>query len=136
MADVINRNTMEIHWSVNTPDHQEPEFMIINGKTFPICEIKYWKIVDDEIAEMSIEEKAVIDYIEPGPEPEPLTIEELEKERDKNIADEIALKYSSADEIAFLRKLITGESELIDVDIMKWLEVIAIAKANYPKVQL
>lgn len=68
MADVINKNTMEIHRSVNTPDFQEPEFMIINGKTFPLCEDKYWKIVGDEILEMSDEEKSVVDYIPPPPE--------------------------------------------------------------------
>lgn len=143
MSNVFNRETKQYLKSVNTPDYDRPTgkhwedgTWIINPIFVPKCDSKYMVVEGNDIREMTSEEKAVIDYIVPIPEPELPTIEELEKNRTTSIADEIALKYSPADEIAFLRKLITGESKLIDVDIVQWLEVVAIAKANYPKVQL
>lgn len=129
MADVINRNTMRIHLSVNTPDYPEPEFMIINGKTLPTCESKYWKIIGDEIVEMSSEEKAVVDYVSPPPEPTP---EQIESIRKTNISSEIAKTYSITDEIGVIREALV---QLLpdDVDIQAWNDVVVAAKAKYPK---
>lgn len=133
MADVINRETKRIYRSVNTPDYPEPEFMIINGKTLPTCEIKYWKIVDDEIVEMSSEEKAVVDYVQPPPEP---TVEELylqaANERRQNIKIEIEKTHSLTDEIGIIREALV--KMLPDnMDILKWNDVVVAAKAKYPK---
>ena len=64
----------------------------------------------------------------------PPTPEELDKRRKADIANEIALKYTLADEISMNRKLITGESELTDTDIIEWFNDVASAKAKYPKV--
>ena len=65
---------------------------------------------------------------------EPPTTEEIDKKWKFDIASEIALKYSLADEISMTRKLITGESQLTDEDIITWLEDVNNAKAKYPKI--
>ena len=140
MGKVFNRITKQYKESVNTPDYKEGGInydngnWIINPSFIPDCEKKYMVIEGDIIREMTVEEKAVIDYVEPIPEPEPPTAEELDKKRKLDIANKIALKHTPADETSYMRKLLTGESELTDVDIMEWAVDVANAKAEYPKV--
>ena len=143
MAKVFNRETKQYLESVNTPDYDRPTGKhwdngnwIINPTFVPDCESKYIVVEGNDIREMVTEEKAIVDYVEPIPEPEPPTAEEVDKKRKFDIADEIALKHTPADEISYVRKLLTGESELTDADIMEWLADVANAKAKYPKVQL
>jgi hypothetical protein len=62
-----------------------------------------------------------------------LILEELEKIRNVNVASEIANVYTMADEMSMIRKLITGESSVIDTDIIEWFAIIADAKLKYPK---
>ena len=131
MANVFNKITKEYRKSVNTPDYPENEW-IINPDFVPDCESKYIVVEGNTIREMTIEEKTIVDYIEPAPEPEPLTEKELEIERNLNIANEIAKIYTLADEISMTRKLITGESSVTDADIIEWFTVIADAKLKYP----
>lgn len=132
MSNVFNRITKEYKKSVNTPDYSINEW-IINPKFVPNCESKYIVVEGNIIREMTIEEKLVVDYIEPAPEPEPLTEKELETERNLNIANEIIKIYTIADEMSMARKLITGESSVTDVDIIEWFAIIADAKLKYPK---
>ncbi|NOR85399.1 hypothetical protein GQ473_04720 [archaeon] len=132
MANVFNRRTKIYKKSVNTPDYPENEW-IINPTFVPNCEAKYMVVDGDNIKEMTIKEKAVIDYIAPIPKPEPPTTEELEKIRNVNVASKIANVYTIADEISMVRKLIIGESSVIDADIIEWFDVIANAKLTYPK---
>ena len=117
MTDIIDRNTMEIHRSVNTPDYTEPEFMVINGKTLPLCENKYWKIVDDEIVEMSTEEKVGVDYVAPPPEP---TVEELEIRRKQKTISRIREKYSPDAEFSILRRLGAGKVSKTDPEFIEY----------------
>lgn len=60
----------------------------------------------------------------------PLTPEEVGKKYKSDVASEIGLKYTFADEISMNRKLNTGESKLTDADIMEWLADVANAKAK------
>ena len=62
MADVINRITKEIRPSVNTPDFQEPEWMIINELILPDCLVKWWVIEVSSIREMTQLEKDELTY--------------------------------------------------------------------------
>lgn len=94
--------------------------------------IEYGVVINgDELVEVLKEERIIIDEGKAVKE-----AEKIEKERCKNIADEITLTYTPADEIAFNRKLHTEESKLTDSDIMTWLKIVQAAKAKYPKVQL
>jgi len=68
MANVINRITKQYLKSVNTPDYPELDW-IINPVFIPKCDIKYMVVEGDTVREMTIGEKAVIDYVAPPPEP-------------------------------------------------------------------
>jgi hypothetical protein len=65
MSNVLNRTTLEIHYSVHTPDYP-PEIWVINPdltilQTVPM---KYLKLVGDILTEMTASEKAVVDAAE------------------------------------------------------------------------
>lgn len=62
MATVINRNTKQYLMSVHTPDY--PALDWIHNPIIPLCALKYWKIVGDEVLEMSQAEKEAIDLAE------------------------------------------------------------------------
>ena len=143
MATVININTLEIKYSVNTPDYMKVgEKYYDNGNwrelhklpDLPTCAKKYWKWTGSAVVEMTTQEKADVDYIPPPPEPIPPTAEEIEKTRHRDIANGIAEKYTLADENSMLRKIATGESLLSDADIQDWFNWVAEKKAEHPKV--
>lgn len=134
MSDQINRTTMQVHKSVNSPDFPDHTFLKINGLIFPECDKRYWKIVGEQIVEMTIEEKDIVDYIEPQPEPIPPTVEEIEIKRKLNIANDIAKTYSISEEISILRKLQIGELLVSDIEVQDWINTANISKAKYPKV--
>ena len=85
----------------------------------------------DSIVKLTIfikaDNKAFIESIPPTPE-------ELDKKRNADIADEIALTYSLADEIALLWKLQTGELTIDSPEIAEQRQTVADAKLKYPKV--
>ena len=59
MATVVNKLTLEVKYSVNTPDYMDGNWLI--NPVLPIFDKKFWKIVDDVIVEMPQEEKDVVD---------------------------------------------------------------------------
>ena len=89
MSDQINRTTMEIHKSVNTPNFPQNVFLNISGMALPECEDRYWKIVGEQVIEMTKQEKADVDYIPPPPTPDPPTPEEIEETRLNKIQTKI-----------------------------------------------
>lgn len=109
MANVFNRKTKEYLISRHTPDYPISEW-IINPSFIPNCEKKYILVEGDTIREMDLDEKAVVDYVAPVPEP---TAEELvaraAEERRQNIIREIALTYSLTDEIGIIREVLAEE---------------------------
>lgn len=138
MANVFNIITMEFRKSVNTPDYNRPSGKqwddgnwIINPVYVPDCERKYMVVKsDDTIREMTDEEKAVVDYIEPIIPP---TEEELGRQRKDNIISEISLTYSISDEIELLRELEQGVLTITDKKITDWFDVVEAAKEKYPE---
>lgn len=62
MANVINKTTLEIKNSVNTPDYNNDEW-IINPNLDLVNGIpnKYWKIENDQVVEMTQQEKDNLD---------------------------------------------------------------------------
>jgi len=62
MSTVINRTTLQLVYSVNTPDYLETDW-IINPDLSLLINVprKYWKIQGDSVLEMADEEKAIID---------------------------------------------------------------------------
>ncbi len=65
MATVVNRTTFQIVDSVNTPDY-DPLFWLINPPGLDILlstavPVRYWKVVGDDLAEMTQPEKDVVD---------------------------------------------------------------------------
>ncbi len=65
MADVINRTTLELRLSVNTPDFPKAAW-IHNPNLAPVRSVpkKYWKIRNDDVVEMGAGEKAAVDAAE------------------------------------------------------------------------
>jgi len=62
MASVLNRTTKQFLGSVNTPDYPDSTW-IINPDMSAVSGVnkKYWKITDDNVTEMSQEEKDTVD---------------------------------------------------------------------------
>lgn len=65
MSEVINRTTLELKDSVNTPDYPVAQW-IINPDLSGVASVpkKYWKIVGDNVEEMTQAEKDVVDAAE------------------------------------------------------------------------
>ena len=62
MSNVINRATLQYLVSVNTPDYPVEQW-IINPNLGALSNVdkRYWKIIGDEVLEMTAQEKAPID---------------------------------------------------------------------------
>lgn len=62
MATVINRTTLTLIHSANTPDYPTSEW-VINPDLSSLTNVPnfYWKIVGDSVVEMSVAEKSVVD---------------------------------------------------------------------------
>jgi len=138
MANIFNKLQKTYLISKNTPDYLEGgkyyelNKFIINPTFVPMCDSKYIVVeIDDTIREMTIEEKAVVDYVEPTPEPIPLTAEELEKERKFLIAKDIALEYPLSDEIAKVWKVLSGELTVESPEIAEYRTFVDNVKTNY-----
>ena len=59
MAIVVNKETLALKRSVNTPDYSPDEWII--NPVLPNCESKYWKILNNEVLEMTQDEKNIVD---------------------------------------------------------------------------
>jgi len=67
-------------------------------------------------------------------EPSTPTAEEVDEKRKIDIAAEIALVYSVADELSIHRRLLQGTLKLTDAECVEWIGVIDAAKLKYQKV--
>lgn len=141
MSNVFNRITKEYKKSVDTPEYNLPTGKywdngnwIVNPEFVPECEPKYMVVEGDTIREMTADEKAVVDYVAPPPEPVPLTAEELDKNRDIDIANEIAIEYPLPAEMALHWKLHTGELTMDSSEIVEFRAKVELIKAKYPQV--
>ena len=89
MANVINRKTLEYLESVHTPAFPTVDFIV--NPELPPGDKKYWKVVGDEVLEMTADEKKVVDGKEKA-ETEKATAkaerERLIAERSYKIAEE------------------------------------------------
>lgn len=64
MANVLNKTTMELLYSVNTPDYSPSEWVINPDPTLlATVPLKYLKVVGEGIVEMTQDEKNVVDTI-------------------------------------------------------------------------
>jgi len=65
MATVLNRKTLELRRSVNTPDFP-PDKWIINPDLSAVEKVprKYWRIDGERVVEMSENQKAAVDAAE------------------------------------------------------------------------
>lgn len=59
MANVIRKSDLEYLTSVHTPDFSATEFII--NPVLPASDKKYWKIVGEEVKEMTATEKKAVD---------------------------------------------------------------------------
>ena len=59
MANVIRKSDLQYLISQHTPDFSATEFII--NPVLPKCEKKYWKIVGEEVKEMTATEKQAVD---------------------------------------------------------------------------
>lgn len=133
MANVFDKETKRLLISVNTPDYHTDRFII--NPVLPDCEHKYIVIEsDDTLREMTVEEKAIVDYIEPTPEPtqEELDVQE-DEERKRNVRDDIGKTYDLTDELGIIREalvILLPENE----SVTSWNQCVTDAKLKYPKV--
>ena len=123
---------MDIHISVDTTKFSPLSYLDISNMTLPDCADKYWKIVDDQVVEMTAQEKADVDYIPPPPTPDPPTPEDIEETRLNNIQAEIEkthphISREMVDVWKALAEEITGNA-IIDAHH----NVIIAAEALYP----
>lgn len=106
--------------NINGHDYENNSNAIINS-IMPDCEIKYTKVVNDLIVEMTIEEKHVID------------LPSLKREWVKNITDEV-YKSHSVEEIAFTALLIAVDRiNKTGVQANNIRDTVIDALALYPK---
>ena len=129
MSDQLHRTTMDIHISVDTTKFPALSYLDISGMVLPDCADKYWKIVDEKVVEMTVEEQAAVDYVAPPPTP---TAEEIEETRLNNIQAEIEkthphISREMVDVWKALAEEITGNA-IIDAHH----DVIIAAEALYP----
>ncbi len=59
MANVLRKSDLQYLKSVHTPAYPTTEYII--NPVLPTCEKKYWKIVGDEVVEMTANEKIIKD---------------------------------------------------------------------------
>ena len=91
----------------------------------PLKNLLATKIEQNEVIKDA--NKAFIGAIPPTPE-------EVEKKYNLNVANEIALKYTLADEVALLWKLQTGELTIDSPEIAEQKQTVADAKLKCSKV--
>ena len=70
MSISLEKSTKEINYSAPTTNYlNDPNWLIIRcsplkiDKKLPTCEKKYWKIIKDEVKEMTADEKKVVDEV-------------------------------------------------------------------------
>lgn len=103
-------------------DYESNTNAIINPK-MPGCELKYTKVVDELVVEMTTSEKNEVD------KPRKII------ERNQKVIDEIRQKYSEYDEIDLLRKCAFGDLSISDQKIIDYKEVVTAAETNHPKIK-
>jgi len=59
--DEVTKRVTDYLKSVHTPDYTGRDDIIINPENLPICVMKYWKIANGQIVEMSQAEKDAVD---------------------------------------------------------------------------
>lgn len=121
MATLVHRTTLQIYPSANTPD-DDSEWLI--NPTFPDCDPRYYKIVGDEIMEMSAEEKAVVDN-----PPEPILVRHArEQQEGVELENGWRIKYGKADrdELGALKNTI----DLVGADLEARGQMVPIFEAN------
>ena len=106
--------------NVNGNDHELDINAIINP-VMPSCDIKYTKVVDSVIVEVTKEEKNIIDL------PDKL------RKNKEDIITEIRLVYTIEDEIDILRRLAFGSLNTSTQESNDYINVVNAANAKYPK---
>lgn len=136
-SEVYIISKKEIIRGVDATPYENDIDAIIGAVIPDMIEARFTEVINNKVVAMPQES---IDAIKTA-EAEAKAIEDAakeneisEKERCKNIADRIKLKYTPADERAFNRKLNTGEMTLNNLEIVEWLAYVNESKALYPKV--
>ncbi len=59
MANVLRKSDLQYLTSVQTPIYRTTEYII--NPVLPTCDKRYWKIVGEEVKEMTVSEKKTVD---------------------------------------------------------------------------
>ena len=103
-------------------DYESDTNAIINPE-MPGCELKYTKVVDELVVEMTTSEKNEAD------KPDKVI------ERDAKVTEEIRQKYSEYDEMDLLRKCAFGDLNTSDQKMIDYKQVVTAAETNHPKIK-
>lgn len=103
-------------------DYESDTNAIINPE-MPACELKYTKVVDNLVVEMTISEKKEVD--------KPSQI----RERNVKVTEEIRLKYSEYDEMNMLRDYAFGDLSNTDQKMIDYKQVVTAAESKHPEIK-
>ena len=118
MATVVNRTTFQIIESANSPDY-DPILWLVNPPGLENLQanaipIRYWKVVDDDLAEMTQPEK---DAVDTNAASVAAMISLLKDQINNDVSNYIQTRYTTTQQISFvklyadgLRKKINPES--------------------------
>ena len=131
MATVVNRTTFQIVESVNTPDYNPVSWLInppgLSTLLAGAVPVKYWKVVSDDLAEMTQPEKDVVDT---NAASVAAMILALQDQIDNDVSNYIQTRYTVTQQISFvklytdgLRKKLTPRVEYIQ-DFFDWVNTV------------
>lgn len=104
MATVVNRTTFQIIDSANTPDY-DPALWLINPPGLDTLlasavPVKYWKVVSDDLAEMTQPEKDVVDT---NAASVAAMILALQDQIDTDVSNYIQTRYTVTQQVTFVK---------------------------------
>jgi hypothetical protein len=142
VATVVNRTTFQIIDSVNTPDY-DPLFWLINPPGLDILlstavPVRYWKVVGDDLAEMTQPEKDVVDT---NAASVAAMISALQDQIDNDVSNYVLTRYTVTQQISFtkifadgIRKKLIPRVEYIQ-QFFDWVDTV-VAYGNSLKTQV
>jgi vacuolar-type H+-ATPase subunit C/Vma6 len=109
VATVVNRTTFQIIESVNSPDYDTISWLInppgLDALLIGAIPTRYWKIVDDDLAEMDQTEK---DAVDTNATNVAAMILALQDQIDFDVSNYILTRYTTTQQVSFTKLYVDG----------------------------
>lgn len=112
----------QLHTNQDGRDYESNTNAIINPE-MPACELKYTKVVDHLVVEMTTSEKKEVD------KPDQII------EHNAKVTEEIRLEYSEYDEMKILRDYAFGELSMSDQKMIDYKQAVTAAESKHPEIK-